>query len=401
MSDSMFASLLNTLDKRTVGDVAHALGQPEQAVSRGMETSIASLMGGMASKSQDSGTLQKVLDTVSGAGGDFSWSQMAGSLAAPSSSAMTAGKRVLSTLFGGKENAVVNGISKASGLTTPGAALTMLSMAAPVVMSFLTRRLRDGGMNISSLGGLLQRETATIQNALPPSMHELFWPGATTTARETTVREDVSPVVAQAVQHEKSGSGWLAAVALAALGLGLLWFLTHTHKPAVQVTSVPMGTANRTMEEPPTVNTACSVPSGLNLPADGVASRLLNYVQSPGDTAAGTTWFNADQLRFDTGIATLKSSSQEQLRNVGTVMKDCPNVHLTIAGYTDNVGDETGNLRLSKNRANAVRSQLIAEGVSPDRLSTEGYGEQNPVADNSTAEGRAENRRVAMSVTQR
>ena len=190
-------------------------------------------------------------------------------------------------------------------------------------------------------------------------------------------------------------------MALAALGLGLLWFLTHAHKPPVQVTSVPMGTANRMAEEPPPVNTACSLPSGLNLPADGVASRMLNYVQSPGDTAAGTTWFNADQLRFDTGIATLKSSSQDQLRNIGTVMKDCPNVHLTIAGYTDNVGDETGNLRLSKNRANAVRSQLIAEGVSPDRLSTEGYGEQNPVADNSTTEGRAENRRVAMSVTQR
>jgi OOP family OmpA-OmpF porin len=401
MSDSMFASLLNTLDKRTVGDVAHALGQPEQSVSRGMETSIASLMGGMASRSQDSGTLQKVLDTVSGAGGDFSWSQMAGSLAAPSSSAMTAGKRVLSTLFGGKENAVVNGISKASGLTTPGSALTMLSMAAPVVMSFLTKRLRDGGMNISSLGALLQRESGAIQNALPASMHELFWPGATTTARETTVKEQVSPVVAQAVHREKSGSGWLAAVAIAALGLGLLWFLTHAHKPPVQVTSVPMGTANRMAEEPPPVNTACSLPSGLNLPADGVASRMLNYVQSPGDTAAGTTWFNADQLRFDTGIATLKSSSQDQLRNIGTVMKDCPNVHLTIAGYTDNVGDETGNLRLSKNRANAVRSQLIAEGVSPDRLSTEGYGEQNPVADNSTTEGRAENRRVAMSVTQR
>ncbi len=398
MSDSIFASLLNTLDRRTVGDVAHALGQPEESVSRGMETSIASLLGGMASKSQDSGTLQKVLDTVSGAGGDFSWSQMAGSLAAPSSSAMTAGKRVLSTLFGSKENAVVNGISRAAGLTTPGSALTMLSMAAPVVMSFLTKRLRDGGMNINSLGALLQRESGTIQNALPAGMSELFWPATTKTA--TTVKEEVSPVVAQAVQRERSGSGWLAALAIAALGLGLLWFLTHARKPTTQVTSAPMGTANR-MEEPPTVNTACRLPSGVNLPADGVASRLLGYVQGPGDVAAGTTWFNADELRFNTGDATLRAGSQEQLNNIGEVMKSCPNVHLTIAGYTDNVGDEAGNARLSKNRASAVRSQLVADGVSSDRLSIEGYGQQNPVADNSTAEGRAENRRVALQVTQK
>jgi OmpA-OmpF porin, OOP family len=398
MSDSMFASLLNTLDRRTVGDVAHALGQPEQSVSRGMETSVATLMAGMASKSQDSGTLQKVLDTVSGAGGEFSWSQMAGSLAAPSSSAMTAGKRVLSTLFGSKENAVVNGISKASGLTTPGSALTMLSLAAPVVMSFLTRRLRDGGMNIGSLGGLLARESGAIQNALPAGMHELFWPAGTTTVKETVVKEQVSPVIAQAVKQERSGSGWLAAVALAALGLGLLWFLTHARKPNV-VTSIPMGTANR-MVETPTAPPACTLPSGLNLPADGVASRIYNYVQTPGDTGS-PTWFNADQLRFDTGVATLKSSSQEQIRNIGSVMKNCPNVHLSIAGYTDNVGNETANLRLSKNRANAVRSQLMADGVPADRLTTEGYGEQDPVADNSTAGGRAENRRVAMSVTQR
>ena len=363
-----------------------------------METSIASLLGGMASKSQDSGTLQKVLDTVSGAGRGFFL--------------VSNGRQPCRPQFvcdDSRQASAFHTLRKqgkrrrerhqpAAGLTTPGSALTMLSMAAPVVMSFLTKRLRDGGMNINSLGALLQRESGTIQNALPAGMSELFWPATTKTA--TTVKEEVSPVVAQAVQRERSGSGWLAALAIAALGLGLLWFLTHARKPTTQVTSAPMGTANR-MEEPPTVNTACRLPSGVNLPADGVASRLLGYVQGPGDVAAGTTWFNADELRFNTGDATLRAGSQEQLNNIGEVMKSCPNVHLTIAGYTDNVGDEAGNARLSKNRASAVRSQLVADGVSSDRLSIEGYGQQNPVADNSTAEGRAENRRVALQVTQK
>jgi len=397
MSDSLFASLLNTLDKRTAGEVAHALGQPEQSVSQGMETSIAALLGGMASKSQDSGTLQKVLDTVSGTGGDVSWSQMASGVMNPTSPVMTAGKRVLSTLFGNKETAVVNGISRASGLTSPGSALTLLSMCAPVVMSFLTRRMREGGMNIASLGSLLQRESGAIRSALPAGLNEVFWP-----ATSTTVREDVSPVIAQTVQQERSHSGWLPALALAALGLGFLWFLTHARRPVQVVTVIPRGTANRlAVPPPPAVNTACTVPADANLPANGVASQMLAYVQNPGDRPAADTWFNADQLHFDTGKADLRSVSDPQINNIAAVMKGCPNVHLTIAGYTDNVGSEPANLRLSTNRANTVMAQLVAAGVPRDRITTEGYGDANPIADNGTADGRAENRRVAMRVMPR
>lgn len=402
MSDSMFASLLNTLDKHTVGEVAHAIGQPEQSVSHGMETSIAALLGGMASKSQDSGLLQKALDTVSGTGGDISWSQMASGVTNPTSSVMTAGKRVLSTLFGNKETAIVNGISRASGLTTPGSALTLLSMCAPVVMSFLTRRLREGGLTIGSLGNMLQRESGVIRNALPASINDVFWPGTATAAAagSTTVREDVSPVIAQTVQQERSHSGWLPALALAIVGLGFLWFLTHARRPPVNVTVIPRGTANRLALPPPpttTVNAVCTVPSDLNLPADGVAARMLAYVQNPGDRSGAATWFNADQLHFDTGRAALRTDAQ--LNNIAAVMKACPNTHLTIAGYTDNVGSEPSNVQLSKNRANTVASQLVANGVSRDRITCDGYGEENPIADNDTAEGRAQNRRVAMQLT--
>lgn len=402
MSDSMFASLLNTLDKRTVGEVAHAIGQPEQSVSHGMETSIAALLGGVASKSQDTGILQKALDTVSGTGGDISWSQMVSGVTNPTSSVMTAGKRVLATLFGNKETAVVNGISRASGLTTPGSALTLLSMCAPVVMSFLTRRLRDGGMNIGSLGSMLQRESGVIRNALPASINDVFWPGAATTATAgpTTSREDVSPVIAQTVQQERSHTSWLPALALAIIGLGFLWFLTHARRPPVHVAVIPQGTANRVALPPPpttTVNAVCTVPADLNLPPDGVAARMLASVQNPGNRTGADTWLNADRLRFDTGKAGLRGDAQ--LNNIAAVMKACPNTRLTIAGYTDNVGSEPSNMQLSKHRANTVASQLVADGVSRDRITSEGHGDHDPIADNDTEEGRAQNRRVAMQLT--
>ena len=89
-----------------------------------------------------------------------------------------------------------------------------------------------------------------------------------------------------------------------------------------------------------------------------------------------------------------------QIDNVAAILRNCPDVRVTIAGYTDNVGANEPNLRLSRNRANSVVAQLQKKGVTPGQITAEGYGKDFPVGDNSTAEGRAENRRIAMRVSQ-
>jgi hypothetical protein len=169
MSDSMFGSLLNMLDKNTVGDVAHALGQPQASVARGMESSIAAMLGGLASKSGDSGVLQKILAMVPATSGPVSWTQIAGSITDPNSSLMATGKRLLPALFGGGENAVTGALSRESGMSL-GTIATLLSMAGPVVMSFISKQVRDGGLTMSGLGDALQRESATIKRALPAGL---------------------------------------------------------------------------------------------------------------------------------------------------------------------------------------------------------------------------------------
>jgi OmpA-OmpF porin, OOP family len=72
---------------------------------------------------------------------------------------------------------------------------------------------------------------------------------------------------------------------------------------------------------------------------------------------------------------------------------------LRIGGYTDNQGDAAANLKLSQDRANNVMQQLVTMGVDPSRLDAKGYGEDHPVADNTTDAGRAMNRRISMRVT--
>ena len=103
-------------------------------------------------------------------------------------------------------------------------------------------------------------------------------------------------------------------------------------------------------------------------------------------------------IKFDTGKSTIKAVSNPILDAVVKVMYDNPSYKLIIGGHTDNVGGESMNMTLSKNRADAVSNYLIAKGVSPTRISSSGYGYSMPVDDNATVAGRTRNRRVELSV---
>ena len=76
------------------------------------------------------------------------------------------------------------------------------------------------------------------------------------------------------------------------------------------------------------------------------------------------------------------------------VMGENPSMHVVVDGYTDSIGSDAYNLKLSERRAEAVRDLMVQKGISASRITTHGYGKSRPVASNNTAEGRAENRRV-------
>ena len=100
---------------------------------------------------------------------------------------------------------------------------------------------------------------------------------------------------------------------------------------------------------------------------------------------------------FVTGKSILLPEAQQRLREVAVALKD-DSRHVTVVGHTDSKGSDTANQKLSESRANAVRAFLTKEGVPADRLSTIGMGESEPVANNETTEGRANNRRVELLV---
>ncbi|UNY99933.1 OmpA family protein [Zhouia spongiae] len=106
----------------------------------------------------------------------------------------------------------------------------------------------------------------------------------------------------------------------------------------------------------------------------------------------------AKTILFDTGKSTIKSESQKVLNDIINILKEYPNSKFHIEGHTDSTGSESLNMRLSKARANAVEAYLESNGISADRLTSEGYGESKPIASNATRDGRRQNRRVEINL---
>jgi outer membrane protein OmpA-like peptidoglycan-associated protein len=97
---------------------------------------------------------------------------------------------------------------------------------------------------------------------------------------------------------------------------------------------------------------------------------------------------------FDFNKATLKPEGKSELDRAVEALKADPALKATIGGHTDSVGSDAYNMKLSERRANAARDYIVSQGIDASRITTQGFGESNPVASNDTAEGRAQNRRV-------
>ena len=104
-------------------------------------------------------------------------------------------------------------------------------------------------------------------------------------------------------------------------------------------------------------------------------------------------------ILFATGKSDLNATSKTALSKFATTLKETPETDVTIYGHTDNTGSREINVQLSKNRAASVASFLNSNGILPERITTEGKAFDEPVADNSTVAGRAQNRRVEIYIT--
>lgn len=154
--------------------------------------------------------------------------------------------------------------------------------------------------------------------------------------------------------------------------------------------------------------------NGCAVPVDTDGDGVMDNVDACPNTARGTvvdargcarifeegrTTLVLEGVTFNSGSATLTAAAQAVLDNMATLLNGAPDVNVEVQGHTDNTGSVAVNTRLSGQRAEAVRAYLESKGVAGSRLTAKGYGPTTPVADNATAAGRAQNRRVELKRT--
>jgi outer membrane protein OmpA-like peptidoglycan-associated protein len=123
----------------------------------------------------------------------------------------------------------------------------------------------------------------------------------------------------------------------------------------------------------------------------------FNQILQTRETARGLI-VNMSDVLFDTGQYTLRPGAREKLAKISGIILAHPGLKITVEGHTDSVGGEAYNIRLSDNRASAVRSYLVSQGLNSGAVTAQGFGKTRPVADNGTAAGRQQNRRVELVV---
>jgi outer membrane protein OmpA-like peptidoglycan-associated protein len=132
-------------------------------------------------------------------------------------------------------------------------------------------------------------------------------------------------------------------------------------------------------------------------------SKTMAPAAQPAPMAAAPTpapSYVIEGVHFEFDKSTLRPSATATLTQVAGELRQQSGVRYEIAGHTDSSGSDAYNQRLSEQRAEAVRSYLVGQGVSPGQLSARGYGETRPVVSNETSEGRAQNRRVEIRPVQ-
>ena len=397
MASSLIDSLLSLATPQVMGALSSRLGESEGAVQKGLQGGASSILAALAGRAGDSDFLKTIFNMITGPGAGAGLLSNLGSVASgsASSSVTDMGSKFLSQVLGSQQSTIASAIGSASGLKS-SSATSILSMAAPMVMGLLGQRAADGNLNAASLGSLLKSEAPNLQRFLPGGVSGILSSLGGTPAAAAAIADETS-----------SGMKWLvpALLGLALLG-GLFWFLNQSKEPVKEAAKAIETAA----VDPAKAMWAAlgdffkrKLPNGveLDIPKMGIENKLIDFIEDGSKPIDKTTWFDFDRLLFDTGKATLQTASQAQLGDIANIFKAYPKVKAKVGGYTDNVGDKAMNQKLSEERATNVRAELVKLGVEADRLTAEGYGEGNPIADNTTEEGRQKNRRISMRLTEK
>jgi len=400
------ANLLDAIKQHISPDLisqtAKWLEENENGISNAMNGLVPTLLTGILNKTGDSNAMASIFNALSSfdAGIADNLDSLIGGGNLAHNDPKDASGHLLGTLFGAKVPAITNAISSFAGVK-PSSTSSLLGLVGPLIMGVLSKKISSGGLNVSGLANLLNSEKNNILGALPGGMASVIG----LIDRGGSVGEG-----SVSIEEAATGNNWLwPLLLLLGLGGGIIYYMKNCTQPATPTVKVETPAVDSTAIKAAAAEAAAAgfmkkLASGFEIKgnSDGIESQLIAFIEDASKPVDKTTWFNFDRLTFNTGSAEIDmEKSREQLTNIYEILKAFPKVKLKVGGYTDNVGKEAANLKLSTDRAKATAAALEAMGIEKGRLSPEGYGSQHPVASNDMEEGRAQNRRIAVRVTEK
>jgi outer membrane protein OmpA-like peptidoglycan-associated protein len=333
------------------------------------------------------------------------------------------GGPLLATLFGARQSPLIDWFASAAGLSK-SAATSLLALAVPMVLSVIGRLTASTGtFDVASVTRLIRDQGVALGSASPAGLAQAL---GVSQCGEAPVR--VQPAAA------RSGPWWWLLPLLLLVLLALLFFAWRSCQqepvreavappaPAVSFSAAPASVKQdecATLTWSSTNASSVSIEPGVGkvdpngskqvCPASTTQYTISVAGEGGSRTAATTVSVAAlapkvmtfsEAALFEFGKSNLKPEGREKIKEYYKQAKEELGRagKAIITGYTDNVGKSDYNLTLSLQRAEAVRDYLISLGADPNKFQVSGAGETNPIADNSTEEGRAKNRRVEVEV---
>jgi outer membrane protein OmpA-like peptidoglycan-associated protein len=449
MSSGLLATLQGFSESEFTRQASATLDEHEFGIARTLDGALAAIVCALERNAADATIIGEVAKLIGDRGNDTSVLSNVSSLLNPVTGAgsIALGERLVNLLFGARTNAIGTAVARASGVGSSSGE-TMLPLAGSLVLAQLAKKFGSGVPAASAVAGLINGERAALQKTVPTYIRNMIAPVREGGAKALSGTPEVPAL---------SSLAWL--VLPLCLLIGLFWVLLSPDTPTYEMRPIDNSSSRSTSDrresdrdtraatrpaeresgstikprttsewafdttpssssssssstssqpqasssrrEPPIeglVRITLPNSAEIDVVASGLEPKMLDFIGDRWASIDKTKWFDFDRVRFKSGSSDITFGSRAQLRNVATIMKAYPSVAIKIGGYTDNVGDPQANMRLSDARAKRVMEELIRLGVSATRLEAEGYGDQHPVADNTTAEGRAKNRRTAVSV---